>query len=75
MQEICSVKVNALPSGYRIGLSLDIIPITSNFKVYITPYETDVGKIMSYGKSPLGKIYKFEYQDRDTKFIKNLVSG
>lgn len=64
MQEICSVKVSAPPSGYKIGLSSDTIPITSNFKVYITPYEADVDKIIIYGKSPSGKIYEFEYQDK-----------
>jgi uncharacterized protein YjdB len=64
MQEICNVKVSAPPSGYRIGLSSDTIPITSNFKVYITPYEADVDKIIIYGKSPSGKIYEFEYQDK-----------
>lgn len=64
MQEVCSVKVSAPPSGYQIGLSSDTIPITSNFKVYITPYEADVDKIMIYGKSPSGKIYEFEYQDK-----------
>lgn len=64
MQEVCSVKVSAPPSGYQIGLSSETIPIASNFKVYITPYEEDVDKIMIYGKSPSGKIYELEYQNK-----------
>ena len=64
MQEVCSVKVSAPPSGYQIGLSSETIPIASNFKVYITPYEKDVDKIMIYGKSPSGKIYELEYQNK-----------
>ncbi len=64
MQEVCSVKVSAPPSGYQIGLSSETIPIASNFKVYITPYESDVDKIMIYGKSPSGKIFEFELQDK-----------
>lgn len=64
MQEVCSVKVSAPPSGYQIRLSSETIPMASNFKVYITPYEEDVDKIMIYGKSPSGKIYELEYQNK-----------
>lgn len=64
MQEVCSVKVSAPPSGYQIRLSSKTIPMASNFKVYITPYEADVDKIMIYGKSPSGKIYELEYQNK-----------
>jgi uncharacterized protein YjdB len=64
MQEVCSVKVSAPPSGYQIRLSSETIPMASNFKVYITPYDVDVDKIMIYGKSPSGKIYELEYQNK-----------
>ena len=64
MQEVCSVKVSAPPSGYQIRLSSETIPMASNFKVYITPYEADVDKIMICGKSPSGKIYELEYQSK-----------
>ena len=64
MQEVCSVKVSAPPSGYQIRLSSETIPMASNFKVYITPYESDVDKIMICGKSPSGKIYELEYQSK-----------
>ena len=60
----CTVKVSAPPSGYTIRLSTYTVPIMSNFKVYITPYESDVDKIMIYGKSPSGKIFEFELQDK-----------
>ena len=64
IQEVCSVKVSAPPSGYQIRLSSETIPMASNFKVYITPHESDVDKIMIYGKSPSGKIYELEYQNK-----------